>query len=102
MTVVQHYAAEAIRLCTAGFVDPKLSVAVRLLDWVQKWLLAHERDVISLAEMYQFGPSEIRSAQAAKDAARLLESHGWLIHAPGGAEIDGERRRDVWRLRVQS
>jgi hypothetical protein len=60
------------------------------------------RSGISLPEMYQFGPPEIRSAQAAKDAARVLESHGWLVYVPGGAEIDGERRRDVWRLRGQS
>lgn len=102
MTVVQHYAGEAIRLCAAGFVDSKLSVAVRLLDWIRKWLSARERDVVSLAEMYQFGPPEIRSAQAAKEVVRLLENHGWLVYVPGGAEIDGERRRDVWRLRGQS
>ena len=66
MTVVQHYAGEAVRLSAAGFVDPKLSMAVRLLDWLRKWLLARERDVVSLAEMYQFGPPQIRSAQAAK------------------------------------
>jgi hypothetical protein len=101
MTVVQHYAGEAIRLGAAGFVDPKLSAAVRLLDWVRKWLGARERDVISLAEMYQFGPPDIRSAHAAKDAVGILESHGWLVRVLGGAEIDGEHRRDVWRLRGQ-
>lgn len=99
MTVVQHYASEAIRLSAAGFVDPKLSAAVRLLDWLRKWLAARERDTIALAEIYRLGPPDIRSAEAAKDAVRLLESHGWLVRVPGGAEIDGEHRRDVWRLR---
>lgn len=101
MTLVQHYAGEAVRLCAAGVVDPKLSAAARLLDWLQKWLPVRGRDVVSLAEMYQFGPPEIRSAQVAKDAVHILESHGWLAHVPGGAEIDGDRRRDVWRLRGQ-
>jgi hypothetical protein len=101
MTVVQHYAGEAIRLRAAGFVDPRLSLAARLLDWLRSWLGARERDLVSLAEMYQFGPPEIRSARAAKDAARVLEDHGWLIHVPGGADIDSEHRRDVWGLRGQ-
>ena len=99
--LVQHYAAEASRLSAAGLIDPRLSVAARLLDWLRSWLQAHGRNVISLVEIYQNGPCEIRSVQAARDAARMLEEHGWLVRLPGGAAIDGVHRREVWRLRGQ-
>ena len=46
----------------------------------------------------RLGPNAIRSRDAAKEAIRTLAEAGHLLPVPGGADVRGERRREVWRV----
>jgi hypothetical protein len=94
ITLAQHYLAEALRLFEVGRVNGDLFLAQKLLDW----LLAREGDLVSLPDVYQFGPISIRDKILAGKLVTILMDHGWLVRVEGGAEIDGKRRRDVYRV----
>lgn len=93
--LAQHHAAEALRLDMAGQVPEKQKAALRLLEWLHgPW-----GDVlVSLPDITRLGPNSIRSRDAAKTAVNTLVEARWLIEVPGGAEVRGERRREVWRV----
>jgi hypothetical protein len=94
--LAKHYLAEALRLYHAGATDPDIGLAERLLGWLK----AQGRQHIWMTLIYQLGPSAIRDAKTAKRIIRILEDHHWLEAIDGGMEIDGQFRRDVWRLKA--
>ena len=47
----------------------------------------------------RLGPNPIRDRKTAEKIANILADHGWLVKAEGGAEINGEHRREAWRIR---
>lgn len=95
MTLAKFYADESLRLTDAASVAPALRQAEQLLRWLQ----SRKGDLIGLATIYQLGqPKSLRSAKAARDAMQILEDHGAVIKLPGGAEIDGTRHREAWRI----
>jgi hypothetical protein len=91
----QHYAAEALRLFAASRVSTELYLADRTLKWLR---VCWTKPVVSLSDLYQFGPNGIRDKAKAAKVANILEDHGFLVRIEGGAEIDGKWRREVWRL----
>lgn len=93
--LVQHHIAEALRLDMAGQVPEKQRTAMRLLEWL--WA-GWGDDHVSLPDITRLGPNAIRSRDIAKSAVATLEEARWLIKVPGGAEVRGERRREVWRV----
>ena len=93
--LAEHYAAEAMRLFNAGRMDPDLLLAQRTLDWLtDKW----PHDHVGLTDLYRLGPNPIRDRKTAKKVAGILADHGWLVASEGGAKIDGEHRREAWRV----
>jgi hypothetical protein len=83
-------------LFAAGRTDPDLLLAQRTLDWLRdRW----KEDLISLPDFYRFGPNRIRDSKTAKRIAGILQEHGWIDPVDGGATINGQRRREVWRIR---
>jgi hypothetical protein len=96
IALADYYAAEALRLFAAGRTDPDLLLAQRTLDWLRdRWT----EDLISLPDFYRLGPNRIRDGRTAKRIAKILQEHGWLDPVDGGATINGQRRREVWRIR---
>jgi hypothetical protein len=94
IALARYYAAEALRLNTAGHDDPELRLAQRALDWLHTgW----GKPTVALPHLYQFGPAPLRNAKDARRIARILEDHGWLAPIPG-AEIDGAKRKEAWRV----
>ena len=94
--LAQHYAAEALRLDAAGLVPEKQRTARRLLDWLKTtWC----EELVSLPDITRLGPNAIRSRDAAKATVATLVEAGGLVPVTGGAEVRGERRREVWRVR---
>jgi hypothetical protein len=92
--LTQHYAAEAMRLFSAGRVSTDLREAEQLRVWLLTvWSESH----ISLPDIYQRGPSAIRDKARAHRAVTVLGDHGWLGHA-APCEVDGTFRREVWRI----
>ena len=77
---------------TAGGFDPDVVLAEKLLAW------STGKSRIALAQVYQYGPRPLRDAKTARRIVTLLEEHGWLARVVGGATLDGDFRRDVWRV----
>jgi hypothetical protein len=94
IALAKHYAGELLRLMGAATITPELRQAEALLRWWQK----RDDPRCHLAEIYQFGPHVIRSAETASKAVTTLHTHGWLRQLPAGTEIDGAARRNAWEL----
>lgn len=95
MTLAKFYADESLRMTDAASVAPPLRQAEQLL----RWLHSRKCDLIGLTTIYQLGqPKSLRSAKAARDAMQILVDHDAAIALPGGAEIDGMRHREAWRI----
>lgn len=70
--------------------DPKLSLGRVHADW--------GKPLVGISHVYQRGPNSIRTKAKARAAIDVLEEHGWLHPVTDGAEIDGKRHRDAWRI----
>ena len=93
--LAQHYAAEALRQDGVSRISADLRLAMKLLSWL---MLSWSEPMISLPDIYQLGPGEIREKAVATKAVKVLEDHGWLDRIRGGAVVAGNHRRDVWRI----
>lgn len=95
ISLVQHYAAEALRLFGASQIDGDLRDAQQLLKWLRTtWT----EPVVSLPDIYQLGPNSIRDATTARRIVGILDSHGHLVSIPKGAKVGGIMRQEVWRV----
>jgi hypothetical protein len=70
----------------------------RRLQYLQRWPCAPGMVPMMEVTVYQRGPSHLRDAKTARRIVGLLEDHGYLVRIPGGAVMEGEQRRDVWRV----
>jgi hypothetical protein len=94
--LTEHYLAEARRLHEAGDSDPELDLAQRVLQWLAcEW---SGRPLISVPDLYTFGPGPVRDKRTASRIIDILEDHGWLVREDGPARVNGTMRREVWRL----
>lgn len=95
--IVRYHLTEALRLFHAAD-DPDLELAERL----RLWSFGFEH--VYLQKIYQRGPNRIRSKKVALRVAKVLEDHGWYVQVPGGMELDGAKRKIVWKVQreVQS
>jgi len=94
IALAQHYAGELLRLTGAATVTPELRQAESLRRWWQN----RDNPQCHLAEVYQFGPGAIRSADAARKAVTVLQAHGWVRRLLPGVTLDGAPRREAWEL----
>lgn len=92
--LANHYACEMLRLVDGASVPYALRSAQRLLTWWQSQPSA----LLHLSHIYQHGPSNVRSADAARAAIKILYEHGWIERLEPGTVVEGARRKEVWRL----
>jgi hypothetical protein len=95
IVLAQYYASEALRLFGGSMVAPDLRLAQLLLGWL---ITSWGEGKISLPDIYQRGPSQIRDKGAAQKAVSILEDHGWLVRIPQGAVVAKVQRRDAWKI----
>ena len=94
--LAEHYTAEARRLHDAGQSDPDLDLAQRVLDWLTwDW---PGNPLISVPDLYTYGPGPVRDKQTASRIIDILEDHGWLLREEQPVRVNGTMRREVWRL----
>jgi hypothetical protein len=94
--LAEHYAAEATRLHEIGGQDPELELAQRTLNWIHRhWEGA---PLVSLPDLYTYGPNPIRGKATAQRILNILLDHGWLVREKGPAKVNGTPRREVWRV----
>lgn len=89
-----HYAMEMLRLHGGASVPLPLHHAQKLLEWWQR----RDDPVLHLAKIYQYGPPDLRTAKAAKEAVKALVDHGWVERLEPGIEVEGKPRKDVFQL----
>jgi hypothetical protein len=97
--LAQYYASEAIRIRETSAIGEELVTAERLLKWLHKGWGEEQsgNTLISLPDIYQFGPRPIHDRATAQKMVMLLMEHGWLVKADP-ASINGKHRREVWRI----
>jgi DNA-binding LacI/PurR family transcriptional regulator len=95
--LVEHYLNERIRIRGMAQPDQELLRAQELLKWLRDKGLKR----VCLPDVYQYGPSKLRTAQQAKDTVNVLVNHYYLIHREGKhkSEIDGKTARESWIIR---
>ena len=95
--LVRHYIGEAERLTGGAGLSMDIVNTEKLRVWLlNKW--PHEH--ISATDALQRGP--LKRGFSAKDIRALLnilETHDWIVREEHGAVIDGQRRREAWRIR---
>lgn len=91
--LVKYYAEELLRLNEASFVDNDILLAEKTLKYIHRL----EDPYVSLPDIYQFGPSRIKTAENAKKIVGILVKHGWLVPVDEGMKIKGRMRKEVWR-----
>jgi hypothetical protein len=98
------YLDEALRLAEVGHVPDDVRLAELALAWLQEsW--PHVDGVkdggrlISVPDLYQLGPNQIRHKEAALRALAVLQDHGWVAKVEGAKRVRGIMRRDVFSVR---
>ena len=97
IVLAQFYLGEALRLFHSAKTDPDLLLGERVLTWLRTRVCSN-RKLVSLPDLYQFGPNGVRDKSTAKRIMGLLSDHHWARPIEGGAEIDGKKRRQVWEV----
>jgi hypothetical protein len=85
---------EAVRLVGAAETSPEIVDAEALLAWCHATSRLYLHSQVAL----QRGPSRIRDRTRFLKAIELLEAAGWARREPDGMELDGAKRRNVWRI----
>jgi len=94
--LTQYYLNEALRLFNSGVADPNLYEANKLLDWLRD----KGKTKVTLLEIYQYGPTSIRDAKKARQLMAILIDHGFALSLDGGAEFDGQHRKEAFEVKV--
>jgi hypothetical protein len=94
IVLARYYLDEALRLQGVGTTAKETLDAERLLAWMRG-----RGQLVALPDVYQLGPASVRDKATAVKLLDLLEAHGWVRKLERGAEVGGQRRRDVWEVR---
>ncbi len=87
IALVEFYLNEVLRLQGTAFISPDLLLADKLLGWLK----GRENPFFTTKEVYQCGPTELRSAKPARANLHILKEHGYI------RQISGP---DQWELRL--
>ncbi len=93
VTLARYYLNEVVRISTSAIIDRDLILAEKLLDWANK-----RGGTFAMVDVYQVGPVPIRKKAAAKAIIAILLDHNQIRQIRGGAEIDGQLRREVYEV----
>jgi len=93
--IASYYASEALRLFDEGRLDPDIMLAEKLLYWLHNnW----SEENISLPDIYQRSINAIDTKAKASRIVTILEGHGWLHKNSEGTVVNGQRRKDTWKI----
>lgn len=95
ITLAQFYLSEASRLASAATVSAEIDKAEAL----RKWLLeSWPHSEITLRDVVQYGPNQMRESPKAFAAIETLQEHGWLTAMEAGWIVRGKARKKSWRI----
>jgi Protein of unknown function (DUF3987) len=93
--IAQYHLDEALRLFEAKSASGELIEAQKLLCWLQRG--SDDCPLVSLPDIYQFGPNSVRTKAHAEGLVRILVDHGWLVDA-GPNRVKGLNRRETFKI----
>ncbi len=93
--LVQFYLGEALRLFNSATTNPNLLLAEKVLTWANH---PDRGGIIPLVDLYQKGPSQIRTRAAAQQIITTLAEHNHVERIEGGCHVNGSFRRDAWQV----
>jgi len=94
--LTRYYLNEALRLFNSGIADLNLQEANKLLEWLR----IKDKKIITLPEVYQYGPNSIRDTKKARQLMTILTEHGYALPSTNGAEFEGMIRKEAYEVRV--
>ncbi len=71
--LVNYYLSETARVHGYLAIPHHLVLAQKVLDWC--WL--KDKEELTLRNLYQYGPNEVRESKKAQEIMKILEEHGW-------------------------
>ena len=74
ITLARYHLGEAARLYEAAMTSPEIARADRLL----RWLIAHDKDRVSIRDIQTYGPVALRERMSIDEALDILAKHGWV------------------------
>lgn len=93
--LARFYLLEAARLADTATVSAEIDRAEKLKRWLlDSWT---EPDV-TVREVQNKGPNQLRESPKARAALNLLEAHGWLVRLDAGTVLRGAARKEAWRI----
>lgn len=94
--LARFYLLEAARLAGVATV----SVAVAKAEALRQWLLSDSwgKSWVTVRDILRNGPSRLRESPEAGKAVQMLVEHGWLVPLPTGTVIDGQARKQAWKV----
>lgn len=95
IALTEFYIGEALRLFNSATTNPSLLLAEKVLSWARH---PERNGLISLTDLYQKGPSQLRTKAAALRIIDILVDHNQIYRVEGGYTVDGIYRRHVWRV----
>ncbi len=93
ITIIDYYLHERIRLDNYCYIEPNLLAAQKVLEWMKN----KGSDAVTLRDLYQYGPSTVRSKNKAVTVMRILEDHGRAYPIPANEIIEGAKGK-AWRI----
>ncbi|BBA70630.1 YfjI family protein [Geobacter sulfurreducens] len=94
ISITEFYLGETLRLFHSSNDNPDLLLAFKVLKWTQQ-----HGSLLSLVDLYQYGPNAVRDKATALHMLSILENHSWVRKIQKGCEVNGRFRRDVWEVR---
>ena len=94
--LTRYYLNEALRLFNSGIADLNLQEANKLLEWLR----TERKKVVTLPEIYQYGPNSIRDARKARNLMEILSEHGYALPLNDEVEFEGKVRKEAYEVRV--
>jgi len=94
-TLIQYYLDEALRLSNSGVTDSDLCEASKLLEWLR----VGGKEIVTLKEIYQYGPNSIRDSKKARKLMAILVDHGYALPSTNDVSVGGKNRKETYEVR---
>ncbi len=89
IALVNYYLSETMRIQGYISIPHNLILAQKVLDWCG----LKNREELTLRDLYQYGPNEVREAKKAQEIMKTLEDHKWAQKM--------DNRKNSWVIRKQ-
>ena len=94
--LTKYYLNEVLRLFNSGIADLNLQEANKLLEWLR----IKDKKIITLPEIYQYGPNSIRDTKKARRLMTILTEHGYALPLTDGVEFEGKNRKEAYEIKL--